>query len=242
MKNKKKYSGDKIFKSTANWDFSGNVSKNFDDHIEKSVPLYKETHQIYLLLSDFFLQDKSNVVDLGCSNGTFLIDVFKRHKLNKKKINYIGLDNTKEMINTCKKRSKIIKNLKFFIKDINKFEYKNCCIISSFYTVQFISPKYRQALINKIYKSLNWGGAFFFVEKVRAGDARFQDIFNQVYLEYKITKGFTADEIINKSKSLKGVLEPFSTSGNKDLLKRAGFKDIHTVFKYSSFQGFLAIK
>ena len=49
-------------------------------------------------------------------------------------------------------------------------------------------------------------------------------------------------KIINKSRSLKGVMEPFSTKGNMDMLKRAGFKDILTVFKYGFFEGFLAIK
>ena len=37
-------------------------------------------------------------------------------------------------------------------------------------------------------------------------------------------------------------MEPFSTKGNYDLLKRAGFKDIITVFKYLCFEGILAIK
>ena len=49
-------------------------------------------------------------------------------------------------------------------------------------------------------------------------------------------------DIINKSKSLKGVMEPFSSEGNLQLLKRAGFKDIVTVFKYLNFEGFLSIK
>ena len=65
---------------------------------------------------------------------------------------------------------------------------------------------------------------------------------NQVYLEHKIEKGFSSDEIINKSRSLKSVMEPFSSKGNIDLLKRAGFKDILTVFKHTCFEGFLAIK
>ena len=30
--------------------------------------------------------------------------------------------------------------------------------------------------IKKIYKSLNWGGGFIMFEKVRAPDARFQDL------------------------------------------------------------------
>jgi tRNA (cmo5U34)-methyltransferase len=116
------------------------------------------------------------------------------------------------------------------------------CIISSFYTIQFISPVNRQKLIDKIFKSLNWGGAFFFVEKVRGPDARFQDIMNQTYNEFKINQGFKPSEVMAKSSSLKSVLEPFSTHGNLGLLKRAGFKDIMTVFKYGSFEGFLAIK
>ena len=54
--------------------------------------------------------------------------------------------------------------------------------------------------------------------------------------------GYTPDDIITKSRSLKGVLEPFSTQGNVDLLKRSGFVDINTVQKYLCFEGFLAIK
>ena len=32
------------------------------------------------------------------------------------------------------------------------------------FTMQFIHPKHRQDVINKIYKSLNWGGAFLFLK------------------------------------------------------------------------------
>ena len=97
-------------------------------------------------------------------------------------------------------------------------------------------------MINRIYQSLNWGGAFFMFEKVRAPDGRFQDYANQVYVEFKLENGFSETEIINKSRSIKGVMEPFSTQGNIDLLKRAGFVDIMTIQKYVCFEGFLAIK
>ena len=84
-------------------------------------------------------------------------------------------------------------------------------------------------MVNKIFKGLNWGGAFFMVEKVRGPDARFQDILSQIFLEFKVSKGFSPSQILSKSRSLKGVLEPFSTKGNLDILKRAGFKDTVTV-------------
>ena len=79
----------------------------------------------------------------------------------------------------------------------------------------------------------------FNFEKVRASDAGFQDIMTALYTDYKINQGYTPNEIIAKYRSLKGVLEPFSSQGNMDLLNRV--KDIISVFKYTCFEGLLAI-
>ena len=67
-------------------------------------------------------------------------------------------------------------------------------------------------------------------------------MISQLYLEYKLDQNYTPEEILSKSMSLKGVLEPFSTNANIQMMKRAGFKDITTVFKFLNFEGFLAIK
>ena len=234
--------GDKIKTSRANWSFRGSVFQSFDKHINKSVPLYLETQKLYANFSDFFIMNKSKIIDIGCSTGTFLGSLYKRHKNNKeKKFTYEGYDTVPEMIKFAKKKNKNHK-IKFLVKDALKVNYKETCIVSSFYTLQFISTSSRQTLVNKIFKGLNWGGAFFLIEKVRGPDARFQDYLNQVYVDYKKKKGYSDQEIISKSLSLKGVLEPFSSKGNLDMLKRAGFKDIMTIFKYGSFEGFLCIK
>ncbi len=50
---------------------------------------------------------------------------------------------------------------------------------------------------------------FFFAEKVRSYDARTQDMMNEIYKEWKLLNGFTDREINAKTKSLKGVLDPF---------------------------------
>ena len=97
-------------------------------------------------------------------------------------------------------------------------------------------------MFDRIFNALNWGGGFLLFEKVRAPDARFQDMMSAIYTDYKLDNGYNSEEIIAKSRSLKGVLEPFSTQGNLDLLKRAGFVDIMTIMKFISFEGFLAIK
>jgi len=97
-------------------------------------------------------------------------------------------------------------------------------------------------LINDIYSSLNWGGAFVMTEKVRAPDARFQDISTQIYQEFKRENEFDDTNIMAKQRSLRGVMEPFSSQGNIDMLKRAGFVDIMTMAKMINFETFLAIK
>jgi len=241
-KNKKNNSGDDINITLSNWSFKGNVYKKFDNHINKSVPLYNETHDLYLKLTDFFLQDNSKIIDIGCSTGVFLSKVHNRHRLNYKKIKFEGIDTISQMIKYCKKKNKKKKNISFHKQDVFKKKLDNSCIISSFYTIQFISPKKRQALIDKIYKSLNWGGAFFMVEKVRGPDARFQDILNFLYFDFKQESGLSPVNILNKEISLRSVLEPYTIDANMGFLKRAGFKDIMPIAQYLCFKGFLAIK
>jgi len=237
---KKNKVGTNILAENSSWSFSGNVAKNFDKHIDKSVPLYSWSHDLGLKLSDFFVKEKSKVHDLGCSTGTFIKKLNNRH--NKKKISIKGYDIEKKMVESAKKNNYKFKNVKNEFKDIIKADFKKSDYITSFYTVQFIHPSKRQKIFNKIYKELNWGGGFLFFEKVRAPDARFQDMMSLIYNDFKLDNNFSPNEIIAKSRSLKGVLEPFSSDANIELLKRAGFKDITTVFKFICFEGFLAIK
>ena len=233
--------GDNISAEKANWTFGGDVANSFDDHVSKSVPLYEEGHDLVLGLSDFFIKNDSVVYEIGCSTGML---VAKLAELNQKResTKFVGVDVEQGMIDFAKNRYNQIANLSFICEDAMNLEMEESDFIVCYYTVQFIRPSLRQKLINQIYAKLKWGGALVLFEKVRGSDARFQDIFSTLYNEYKLKKGYTPDDIVAKSLSLKGVLEPFSTQGNLDMLKRAGFVDVNTVQKYLCFEGFLAIK
>jgi tRNA (cmo5U34)-methyltransferase len=232
--------GESIIAENAGWSFEGDVPVNFDKHISSSVPFYDEGHDLIAKLSDFFISDFSVCYDLGCSTGSLSHILSQRHK--SKDIKIIAVDNVLEMLNETRKKCGEIESVQIFQSDIMDLDFELSDFIVAYYTLQFVKPKNRQIVIDRIYKALNWGGAFLLFEKVRACDARFQDITTVLYSDYKLEKGYTPEEIINKTRSLKGVLEPFSTQGNLDLLKRAGFVDIITVMKYINFEGFLAIK
>lgn len=236
--------GDGIKAGSASWTFAGDVAKGFDDHVSKSVPLYNEGHQLICELSDFFMSKDSICYEIGASTGALTMKLAK-HNENKPGARFIGIDVEPEMVKMANHKAREQggqKNLEFIVDDINQMEFAPFDMLVSYYVVQFIRPAMRQQLIDKIYKSLNWGGAFVLFEKVRGPDARFQDIAVRLYDEYKIRQGYSSEEIVSKSRSLKGVMEPFSTQGNVDMLTRAGFKDIMSIQKYVCFEGFLAIK
>ena len=179
-----------------------------------------------------FLSKNSICYEIGCSTGT-LIKSFSRHK-EKKQAKFIGID-IDDMI---RGKNNKLKNVKFILGNANKIKFQKAGLIVAYYSMQFIRPSDRQKLFNKIFKALNWGGAFIMFEKVRARDARFQDMTVALYNEYKLNNGYTPTQIFNKTRSLKGILEPFSTKGNCELLNRAGFKDYMNIFKYVCFSAF----
>ncbi len=229
--------GEGIKKNASEWNFEEIQIDNFENHISKSVPCYQLTHNLGLEISDFFCNRDTAVYDIGSTTGSFINNLYLRHQ--NKNISFNGIEISESMYNQSSER---YKNINFVNDDIRNCNLDNSSFITSYYTVQFINPQFRQEIIEKIYKSLNWGGAFLMFEKVRAPDARFQDYMMQIYNEFKINNNYTPDHILSKSRSLKGVLEPFSTKGNLDMLRRAGFDDVMSVYKYVSFEGFLAIK
>ena len=240
MEKKKQDVGDSIIAENANWSFGENVSKTFDLHVSKSVPLYREGHDLIAKISDFFLNDDSICYDLGCSTGELVHVLVNRNK--NKTVKFIAIDREDGMVEEARKKNKKLKNVVVVKSDLVDIDFEKADLIVSYYTMQFVKPKNRQIMFDRIFNALNWGGGFLLFEKVRAPDARFQDIMTSIYTDYKMNTGYTAEEIIAKANSLKGVLEPFSTRGNLDLLTRAGFKDIMTIMKYVSFEGFLAVK
>ena len=233
--------GQNITAANASWSFAGDVADTFVDHIKVSVPLYEEGHDMVCQLSDYFVKKDSTVYEIGTSTGELLRKLAEHNKA-KPEARFIGMDVEADMIKAAREHCSGLPNVEVYVDDIRLAEMDKADLIVSYYTMQFIHPRHRQDIFNKIYERLNWGGAFIMFEKVRGPDARFQDILTQLYNDFKLRNGFSSEEIVEKTRSLKGVLEPFSTQGNLDLMSRAGFVDVMGIQRYLCFEGFLAIK
>lgn len=232
--------GDNINAPNARWTFGSDVADTFVSHVRRSVPFYDAGHELVCELSDFFVKDDSICYEIGVSTGELLGKLARRNA--SKRARWYGIDPEEPMIARASKHLAGLENVTVQVGDAVTWNFEKTDMVVSYYCLQFIPPKARQIVVDTIYERLHWGGAFILFEKVRANDARFQDIMSALYQEFKLRQEFSPAEIIAKARSLKGVLEPFSTQGNIDMLRRAGFVDVISIMKYASFEGFLAIK
>ncbi len=233
--------GQNIETERAGWTFDGDVADSFVDHVRQSVPQYDAGHDLICQLSDYFVHDDSVCYEIGVSTGQLTRKLAEHHS-TKPDVRWVGIDPIEPMIEKAKEHCSGIDNIELHVSDALGFDYEKSDMIVSYYCIQFIHPKHRQELFNRLYERLNWGGALVLFEKVRGPDARFQDMMVSLYNDFKVKSGFEAQEILNKTSSLKGVMEPFSTEGNLGLMRRAGFTDIMSIMKYICFEGFVAIK
>jgi tRNA (cmo5U34)-methyltransferase len=232
--------GDNIAAPNAQWTFGADVADTFVSHVRRSVPLYELGHQLICEISDYFVKDDSMCYEIGVSTGE-LLGKLARHNAGKR-ARWCGIDVEDNMIARAAAHLADLDHVEVHVGDAATYDFAKADMFVSYYCLQFVPPKARQAVINTIYERLHWGGCLLLFEKVRAPDARFQDMMSGLYQEFKLRQEFSPSEVVAKARSLKGVLEPFSTQGNIDLLKRAGFVDVMTVMKYVCFEGFLAIK
>ena len=232
--------GDGIIAENAHWSFDG-ISRSFAAHARRSIPFYDEGHDLICRYSDYFVGTGSIVYDIGTATGLLAHKIADRNR-SKSGARVIGIDVIPSMIDHCQQQYADRDDLQFVCADAAIFDYEKASMFTCYYVVQFINPQVRQRLIDRIFERLHWGGALLMFEKVRGPDARFQDYATQIYTDFKSDHGYSDTEILGKTRSLKGVLEPFSTQGNIEMLQRAGFKDIMSVMKWVCFEGFLAIK
>jgi len=230
--------GDGIEATRSAWSFGGSVAETFEEHVRRSVPGYDAGHELVLQISDFFVHDDSVCYEIGSSTGKLICALAERHA---GRGSWIGVDIERAMVDFAVRRNEGSR-VRFALADACRFDYQPCDLVVAYYTVQFVRPRDRQRLVDALYQALNWGGALLLFEKVRAPDARFQDLCTGLYNDFKRSHDFSPAEIMAKSDSLRGVLEPFSSAANVDMLRRAGFVDVMSVFKQVCFEGFLAIK
>ena len=228
------HTDDKIISKQSNWVFDEHVAPEFDKHVKKSVPNYVHVQELAETFSDWFTYPNCSVIDFGASTGETLRRIKRRHS---KALNLVGYDNSQAMINQAK-----LKGIDITFADLEKpLVFQNFAYGVSLYTLQFLRPDARNAILKRIYHCLDNAGGMFIVEKVLGSTAQMQDILQQLYWEMKAKNGFSSEQIINKAKALRGCMYPKTIADNEEEFRSVGFNS-EIVFKESQFCGWLLTK
>jgi len=228
------------------WEFDEEVAEHFDKHVRKSIPLYDEIQDRVVRLSEWFLQGDSNesVYDLGCATGTTIKKLIDYH--GESHPEFIGIDLQAPMLAKARERCGEYNNVEFIQGDISEqVSFPTATCVFSLFTLSFVRESERQEVINQIYRDLERGGVFIFVEKTRATSAFYQDIWNEEYWDFKSEQGLSDEAILGKAKTLRGQLRPLSVDEYESMLDTAGFdveKDVDIFYKWYPWTGFIARK
>ncbi|MBF13880.1 MAG: carboxy-S-adenosyl-L-methionine synthase CmoA [Legionellales bacterium] len=238
---------DDIFKKdeiTRDWVFDKRVVDVFDDMVSRSVPFYRETHQMAVDLAKRFVQPETEIVDLGCSTATLLINA--QRVVDTPKISFIGVDNSKSMLSEAKRKTKEAgydKSTVFVEADIEKeLPFSNASVVFMNYTLQFIRPLHRERLVSAINERLCPGGCLVILEKVLSEHSVFNRMYIDIYHEFKRNAGYNDEEIARKRESLENIMVPFRVGENIELMTRAGFGTVDMFFKWYNWVGYIAVK
>ena len=226
------------------FEFDDKVASIFDDMVSRSVPMYQETMMASMGLAKKFIQDGSNVYDIGCSTGTLLLNFSSFVSNNDIKL--IGIDNASAMIDQARAKIREVgyeKEIELRQQSVEEnIELNNASVIFMNYTLQFVRPLYRESVLKQIYEGLNPNGCFILVEKVLGNDSLYNRIYIDLYYEYKARVGYSEREIQQKREALENVLIPYRIDENIGLLKKCGFSSTEIFFKWYNFAGLVAVK
>ena len=150
--------------------------------------------------------------------------------------NYIGVEIAEGFREALNDRS-----FTCILDDIRNYDFKNCSLVTSIFTLQFMPKKDRQTVIEKIYDGLNVGGGFIFSEKIDCVNSRLQDMITFNYYDFK-REQFDTEDIMNKERTLRHMLKPNTWKEIEEMILNAGFKTVEQFWRNHNFLGAIAIK
>ena len=223
--------------------FDEGVVEVFPDMIKRSVPGYATAISMTGVLTAKYAQPDSRCYDLGCSLGASTISMAQGMQHVAGEI--IAVDNAPAMIEKCQShiaQAGLPTPVHLLCQDLRETNIEHASVVVLNYTLQFVAPEERLAVLQTIYDGLLPGGVLILSEKVVSQDPDEQQLINELHLDFKRANGYSELEISQKRTVLENVLIPDSIETHKSRLSQAGFASANVWFHCLNFASLIAIK
>jgi tRNA (cmo5U34)-methyltransferase len=214
--------------------------EGFDNHIDGSIRGYNNLWQDIVDISQYFVENKTKVADIGCSTGKMLKSMIEQNTFAPEAF-YDGIEIEEEFFPAFEADEKQYHNLTYFRGDVDQYNFNNCSYVTSIFTLQFMPYKDRMNVFHKVYEGLNPGGAFVFAEKTMSQYVRVHEIRTFTYYDFK-RRTFTTEDIMDKEKQLRHMTKPNTREELVEMCYEAGFDAVDTFWQNHGFTGFIALK
>lgn len=223
--------------------FDERVVRVFPDMIARSVPGYALVVPMTGMLARRYAQENTTLYDLGCSLGASTLAM--RAAVRARRTRIVAVDSSAAMVERCRELLVVDPGtipVEVMQADIRSVAIENASVVAMNFTLQFIDPADRAALLGRIAAGLQPGGALILSEKICFADATSQALQTDWHHDYKRAKGYSELEIAGKRSALEKVLEAETEGLHRERLLAAGFSRVERWFQCFGFCSYLAIR
>ena len=114
---------------------------------------------------------------------------------------YTGIEIEEDFFNDYNINEENITNYLTLEVDVREFDFQNYSSITSIFTLQFMSPKDRQDVLNRVYNGLKYWWCVYLFRKTFSCNPRVQDMMTFMYYDYK-RQNFSVKDILDKEVQL----------------------------------------
>lgn len=227
--------------------FNEAVARVFPDMLRRSIPGYAASIEAIGSLAARYVRPGTNCYDLGCSLGAATLAM--RHGIDEPCCRVVAVDTSPAMIARCRQIIAEDDRLNgpetqvdLIEGDILDLSFTNASMIVLNYTLQFVDPDDRDALLRHIHDGLNEDGILVLSEKVVDEDPAMEALLVDLHHEHKRRNHYSALEVARKRVALENVLIPESVAAHRERLAQAGFSRSAVWLRYFNFVSIIAFR
>ena len=224
--------------------FDERVVAVFPDMIQRSVPGYGMIITNIGILAAKYAQVSSHCYDLGCSLGAASLAM--RQRVTTPDCDIIAVDSSPAMIERARELLALDTAssipVTMICSAIQDVVIENASVVVLNFTLQFIPPPERMALMQRIYAGLKPGGILILSEKIAFSQPQQQQLHVELHHDFKRANGYSHLEISQKRSALENVMIPETLVAHHKRLKAAGFSCSELWFQCFNFVSLVAIK
>jgi tRNA (cmo5U34)-methyltransferase len=221
--------------------FDEKVAEVFPDMINRSVPGYATIIELVGLLAHRFAQPDTHCYDLGCSLGATALSIHRA--IDDRGCRVFAIDNSAPMLQRFREQAgDRIADIELVHADIADVAYENASLIALNFTLQFLAPDKRLALLESLRAGMVPGACLLLSEKVAFTQLAEEQFHEEMHALFKRANGYSELEVSQKRAALENVLIRDSVAAHHARLREAGFKRIYNWFQCFNFVSLVAFR